>query len=165
MNNNLAWASSRDRWFYVSLILLCFSRVQVDWEKNSGPLNIFSYVWKDYEDLSHEEAWAQFPGQVSLWLVLFWVALELLFETNGLHHSFTTQTCRRKMALMWVKLRHGSHLPFISALPSFWIMNWGVVSCLPVFITVSAGRVTDNGRDSRPPREWGLTGPHLSLPF
>ena len=131
MNNNLAWASSRDRWFYVSLILLCFSRVQVDWEKNSGPLNIFSYVWKVYEELSHEEAGAQFPGQVSLWLVLFWVALESLFGTNGLHHFFTTQPCRRKMALMWMKLRHASHLPFISALPSFWIMNRGVVSCLP----------------------------------
>lgn len=131
MNNNLAWASSIDWRFYVSLIFLCFSRERVDWKKKSGPINIFSYICKVCEELYHEEASVQFPGQASLWLALFSVSLEPLFAKNGLYHFFTIQACRRKMALTWVKLRHGSHFPFISALPSIWVMNRGVVSCLP----------------------------------
>lgn len=100
-------------------------------EKKIRPLKVSSHVCKACEELYHEEASIHFPGRALSRLALFWVALELVFETNGLHHFFTTQTCSRKMALTWAKLRHGSHRPFISALPSFWVMNPGVVSCLP----------------------------------
>ena len=68
MNNNLAWASSRDRWFYVSLILLCFSRVQVDWEKKFRPSKYFFLCLK----IKSLEGWRSIIKKLERWGTLKW---------------------------------------------------------------------------------------------